>query len=203
MATSLPTIDSLTTALLLVDLQRTVVALPTAPLSAEEVVANARLLADSFHRKKAQVILVRVVASPDGKDRLRPETDKIVVARAEKLPEDWAEIVPELAPRDGDVVIDKRQWGAFYGTDLDLQLRRRGITTIILGGIATNFGVESTARDAYERGYQLIFGLDAMTGLSAADHEFAVTRIFPAIGRVRTVSEIISALEGETNWRES
>ncbi len=92
------------------------------------------------------------------------------------------------------MVILKRQWGAFYGTDLNLQLRRRGLTVIVICGIATEFGVESTARDAYERGYEMIFAEDAMTGLSAESHANAVERIFPRLGRVHSTDEIIAAL---------
>ena len=55
----------------------------------------------------------------------------------------WSELADGLAAA-GDIVITKRQWGAFHGTELDLQLRRRGIRGIVLGGIATNFGVEFT-----------------------------------------------------------
>jgi nicotinamidase-related amidase len=88
----------------------------------------------------------------------------------------------------------KRQWGAFYGTDLDLQLRRRGLTSIVLCGIATEGGVESTARDAYERGYEMVFAADAMSGLNAESHANAVERIFPRIGWVRSTEQIIAAL---------
>ena len=106
--------------------------------------------------------------------------------------------MPELGPEGGDIVITKRQWGAFYGTELDLQLRRRGVTTIILGGISTDIGVESTARGAYERGYAQIFALDAMAARSAAGHAHAVGEILPRIGRVRSVDEIVAALGGRT-----
>ena len=86
------------------------------------------------------------------------------------------------------MVILKRQWGAFYGTDLDLQLRRRGLSTIVMCGIATEIGVESTARDAYERGYELVFASDAMTGSTAEGHANSIERIFPRMGRVRTTA---------------
>jgi nicotinamidase-related amidase len=108
---------------------------------------------------------------------------------------DRSEFLPELDRQPGDIVIFKRQWGAFYGTDLDLQLRRRGLATIVLCGIATEFGVESTARDAYERGYEQVFAGDAMTGRSAESHANAVERIFPRMGRVRRTEEIIAALQ--------
>jgi nicotinamidase-related amidase len=96
--------------------------------------------------------------------------------------------------RESDFVVTKRQWGAFYGTELDLQLRRRGMDTIVLCGIATDIGVESTARFAYEYGYQQILAEDAMTARSAEGHRHAVIEIFPRLGRVRTTAEIIAAL---------
>lgn len=93
--------------------------------------------------------------------------------------------------------------GAFYGTDLDLQLRRRGLKTIVLCGIATEFGVESTARDAYERGYEQVFAEDAMTGRSAESHANSVTHVFPRMGRVRSTAEIVAALGALRNGRTS
>jgi nicotinamidase-related amidase len=106
------------------------------------------------------------------------------------------EFIPELDRQPGDITIFKRQWGAFYGTDLDLQLRRRNLTAIVLCGIATEIGVESTARDAFERGYELIFASDAMTGTTPEGHANSIERIFPRIGRLRTTTQIISALQG-------
>ena len=190
---SLSQLNPETTALVLIDLQKGIIAMPTEPLSAKQVIGNAQKLMKAFHQAKAQVILVRVAGAPDGKDTLHPQADEPMM-RSGELPEDWAQIVSELALQKDDLVITKRQWGAFYGTELDLELRRRGIKTIVLGGIATNFGVESTARDAYERGYSLLFADDAMAARTQADHAFARTRIFPRIGRVRRSEEIIKAL---------
>jgi len=107
------------------------------------------------------------------------------------MPPDFAELVPELERAPSDIVITKHQWGAFYGTELDLQLRRRGIKTLVLGGISTNFGVESTARDAYERGYDQIFVEDAMAGLSQGAHEFAIKTIFPRIGKIVSTEAVV------------
>ena len=103
--------------------------------------------------------------------------------------------MPEAGFQPGDVLVTKRQWGAFYGTDLDLQLRRRGIRTLIMTGIATNFGVESTARDAQERGYELVFAEDAMSSLSGELHAFVIENIFPVMGRVRSTEDILTALK--------
>ncbi len=180
------------TALVLIDLQRGITAFPAAPHSTADVIAAAARLADAFRVAHAPVVLVHVALRPDGGDRLRVPVDEPAPPRPASP--DFAEIVPELGPKEGDLVVAKRQWGAFYGTDLDLQLRRRGIATIVLAGISTNYGVESTARDAYERGYALVFAEDAMSARGAADHEFALTRIFPRIGRVSTSTEVLAAL---------
>jgi len=120
-------------------------------------------------------------------------------SRSQPASPDWAEFVPELTPTPSDVVITKRQWGAFYGTELDLQLRRRKIDTIVLCGIATDFGVESTARFAYEYGYQQIFAEDAMASRSDEQHNAAVNFIFKRMGRVRKKGEILEALKGFSN----
>jgi nicotinamidase-related amidase len=159
-------LDPKTTALVLIDLQRGITALPTVPHATAAVIANAARLADAFRRAGALVVLVHVARSPDGGDRLRTQVDE--PQPTTQMPVDFAEIVAELGPKDGDIIVTKRQWGAFYGTDLDLQLRRRGMTAVVLGGIATNYGVESTARDAHERGYELILVEDAMSARSAA-----------------------------------
>ena len=106
----------------------------------------------------------------------------------------WDELAPELGADPGDILVTKHQWGAFYGTELDLQLRRRGVRTIVIGGISTNFGVESTARDAFERGYSLVFVEDAMAGVSPEAHAFACQTIFPRLGRVRDTQAVLSAL---------
>jgi nicotinamidase-related amidase len=136
---------------------------------------------------------VRVGFASDGKDMLRPQADEPMI-RSGKMPEDWSSLAPELKKQEHDLLITKRQWGAFYGTELDLELRRRGITTIVLCGIATNLAVESTARAAFERAYNLVFASDAIASFSEEEHNFPITRIFPRIGRVRKTEEIIASL---------
>jgi nicotinamidase-related amidase len=105
------------------------------------------------------------------------------------LPEGWTELADGLA-QPSDLRITKRQWGAFYGTELDLQLRRRGVTTVVIGGIATNIGVESTARAAHEHGYAVVLVEDATAARSADMHAFAFEYIFPLLGRVAKAREI-------------
>jgi nicotinamidase-related amidase len=181
------------TALVVIDLQKGIAAMPTVPHDAASVVRNAAKLAEACRNHGMPVFLVRVTPSTDMKDGLRPAADENPAMRGAMAP-DWGEIVPEMKPRGSDFVITKRQWGAFYGTELDLQLRRRSIDTIILCGISTDIGVESTARFAYEYGYTQIFAEDAVAARSAEGHRHAVKEIFPRIGKVRTTEEILAAL---------
>ena len=185
-------LDPKTTALVLIDLQKGIAGRDTAPHASSAVIANGIRLAERFRANKGTVILVRVAFAADGMDRLQTPTDSAFPAG--QMPPDWAEIVPEVGPKPGDLVITKRQWGAFYGTDLELHLRRRGIATIVIGGISTNFGVESTARDAWERNFAMVFAEDAMAAMDAAAHAFAVTNIFPRLGRVRSTADVLKAL---------
>jgi nicotinamidase-related amidase len=185
-------LDPRTTALVLIDLQQGIVARTTAPHISAEVVERSARIAERFRQAGSLVVLVRVGWSADEGDRLRPQVDEPVPAGP--APDGYSDLLPEVGPRQGDIVVTKRQWGAFYGTELDLQLRRRGVHTIVIGGIATNFGVESTARQAWERGYQLVFVEDAMAAISAAAHAFAIGTIFPRIGLVRSSTEVLTAL---------
>jgi nicotinamidase-related amidase len=187
-------LDPKTVALVLIDLQRGIVNRPGGPRPGAEVVQKAAQLADKFRAVGATVVLVNVAFHPDSRDRLDLPVDSPMLINPNTLPPDWTQLTPEIGPQPGDLLITKHQWGAFYGTELDLQLRRRGVRTIVLAGIATNFGVESTARDAYERGYHQIFVEDAMTSLSAEAHEFVVKTIFPRIGKIRATEAVLAAL---------
>ena len=181
------------TAVVVIDLQKGIVGFPGNPRSASSVIANSVALLDAARSVGAQPILVHVGRSSDDGDGLQVASDE-PMRMPGALPPDWSELIPELNRQPNDLVILKRQWGAFYGTDLELQLRRRGLSTIILCGIATAFGVESTARDAYERGFEQIFAEDAMTSRTTESHANAIANIFPRIGRVRSTAEIVAAL---------
>lgn len=187
-------LDKTKTALVVIDLQKGIASMPTQPYDSKSVIANAAQLAESFRKNSMPVFLVRVSTSADGKDRLNPIIDGENPWANRKMPADWSEIVPEMAQQGSDFIITKKQWGAFYGTELDLQLRRRGINTIVLCGIATSIGVESTARSAFEHGYQQIFVEDAMSSMSAEDHEHTIKAIFSRIGRMRKTEDVLAAL---------
>ncbi|MFL6073132.1 MAG: isochorismatase family protein [Mycobacteriales bacterium] len=168
-------VDRDTTALVLVDLQTRIVALETAPYTGEQVLANGIRLAEAFRAAGLPVFLVRA-------------------HRPQPVQPPHSEIAPALGPRPGDVVITKGTWGAFHRTDLDSELSARGIRTIVLGGLVTNFGVESTARAADEHGYALVFAEDAMAGRDAEMHAFSVQRILSLLGPVVSTDQILTGL---------
>lgn len=179
------------TALVAIDLQKGIMALQGKPYATQTVVERAGELVAAFRAAGAFVVLVNV-GSRDGKDMLRPISDQAMPRR--EMPADYMRLAPELQVQESDHLVTKHQWGAFYGTDLDLQLRRRGIDTIVLCGISTNIGVETTAREAFQYNYQQVFAEDAMTALSEEEHNHTVKYTFPRIGRVRRTEEIVSAL---------
>jgi nicotinamidase-related amidase len=182
-------LDPKRTALVLIDLQNGIASMPLAPRSGEEVVETANALAGRFREAGAPVVLVHVGWAADGADRPSRNVDRPTPVPPGGLPPEWMEFVPGLA-EEGDIRIHKRQWGAFTGTPLDLHLRRRGISTIVLAGIATNFGVESTARHAWELGYDIVIAEDATTSRSAELHEFAIANVLPQIARIRRSDEL-------------
>lgn len=185
-------IDPAKTALVVIDLQKGIVTMDTKPYSPDLIISNTNQLIDKFHRLNSPVFLVHVGPSDDNKDRLNPITDQNPNQTINR-PADWMDFAPELSKLPSDFIITKRQWGAFYGTELDLQLRRRGIDTIVLCGIATNIGVESTARFAYEYGYNQLIVEDACSTFSTELHNFAFTNIFPRISRIRSTNQIIDS----------
>jgi nicotinamidase-related amidase len=164
-------LDPARTALVLVDLMDRIVALPLEPHKGTDVLAAAETLADAFRSAGAPVVRVRVE---------RPGV-------TEQPP--GSGLVAGL-PRPGDVEVVKRTVGAFQGTGLDDELRGRGVTTVVFGGIATNLGVESTARAAADLGYDLVFVEDAMTALTRAEHEASVRLDFPRLGTVVRAAEV-------------
>jgi len=188
------TFDRRKTALVVIDLQKGITSMETKPYDTMAVISNAAKLAEAFRENKMPVFLVHVEFSKE--TALHPIADSVMPSRGE-VPQDWADMVPELGPKPSDVVITKRQWGAFYGTDLDLRLRRGGLDTIVLAGIATTYGVESTARFAYEYGYQQVFAEDAMSDRSAEAHQSSIEFVLKRIGRVRKTADILQALKTE------
>ncbi len=182
-------VPAASTALVLIDLQRGIVGRALAPRSGEAVVAGAKALAERFRAAAAPVVLVNVGFAPDFADAVGVPVDRPMQPPAGGFATDWMELVDGVA-MPSDLRVTKRQWGAFYGTELDLQLRRRGVTTIVLGGIATNMGVESTARAAHEHGYAVVIAEDVTTTMTDDIHRFAFDHVFPLLGRIGTADGI-------------
>ena len=174
------------TALLVIDLQKGIVSLPTAHPVAE-VLKRASALAYAFRRHALPVVLVNVAGGAPG----RAEQAR---NRAER-PAGGAELAPELNRQPQDHTVTKRTWGAFTATDLNEYLKNLGITQVVIAGVATSIGVESTARQAYELGFNVTLAIDAMTDMNADAHLNSVTRIFPRLGETATTQEIIDLLD--------
>lgn len=174
-----------TAALVAIDLQKGIVSMPTAhPVS--EIVARSAQLARAFRERGLPVVLVHVTGMAPG----RTDTG----FRNLSFPPDWAELVPELEQGADDLVISKQRWGAFIGTSLDEHLRQRGVTQIFLTGVATSIGVESTARSAYDAGYNVVLMADAMTDRDSDAHRYSVEKIFPRLGETDTTENVLRVL---------
>jgi nicotinamidase-related amidase/predicted MFS family arabinose efflux permease len=184
------------TALVLIDLQNGIMAAPGTPYTTAEVLARAVELAGAFHAHDLPVVLVRVTFADSGADAPPGRTEVRGRGGARTEGAGWDRIVTDLAGHPDDIIVTKRGWGAFHGTDLDLHLRRRGITQIVLAGISTSAGVESTARAAHEHGYHVTLATDAMTDLDADSHHHSISKIFPRLGETGATADITGLLAG-------
>lgn len=187
------TLHPKTTALVLIDVQKGTLGFPLTPHSAADLVATTAQLAKHCRDKGALLVYVQVKFGNDFADRPQGQTDTPMMLPAGGFPADWADYAPEVAATAPDLWITKRQWSAFHGTELDLQLRRRGITHIVLGGIATNFGVESTARDAWQNNYTVVVAEDACSSMPEL-HQFAIEKTLPRVSLLRSSTEVMVAL---------
>ena len=183
---ALTTIDP-TPALVVIDLQNGIVALPTAHPVADVIKRSANLAA-AFRRHGFPVVLVNVDGGAPGR------TDAAPRAGGDR-PADWTEVVADLDPQADDLRVTKRTWGAFHGTTLDAQLKARGVTQVVITGVSTSAGVESTARSAHEHGYHVVLATDAMTDTNADAHANSLERIFPRLGETATTAEVLAALD--------
>jgi nicotinamidase-related amidase len=180
----LTTLDA-TSALIVIDLQKGIVARQTAH-PASEIVDRSAQLARAFRERGLPVVLVNVTGSAPGRtDSARPKFSPTA---------DWAEFAPELQQHPSDHIVSKQRIGAFIGTDLDEYLRQRGVTQVFLTGIATTAGVESTARSAYDYGYNVVFVEDAMTDRDPDAHRHAIEKTFPRFGETETTDNVLKQL---------
>jgi len=174
------------TALIVIDLQKGIVSLPTAhPVS--EVVRRTQQLLSAFRRRDLTVVLVNVDRGAPGR------TERAFSTR--DFQADWTDLIPELDQQPGDIVVTKHTWGAFASTDLHERLTARGVTQVVVVGVATGTGVESTARQAYEGGFNVTLAIDAMTDMRPEAHAYSIANVFPRLGETGTTQDIIDLLE--------
>ncbi len=173
------------TALVVIDMQKGIVALPVAhPI--QPIIDNVAALAAAFRARGLPVVLVNVTGRAPGRTEASFNFSP---------PPYWAELIPELDRQPGDFTVTKVNVGAFYGTALECILRRGGVTQIVLAGVATGSGVEATARQAYDQGYNVVLVTDAMTDMDPEVHRHAVEKIFPRIGERAATAEIVAGLK--------
>jgi nicotinamidase-related amidase len=184
---ALTTLDP-NTALIVIDLQKGIAATPGMLHPMEDVVGNAAALVEAFHAHALPVVLVAVNGSAPGR------TEQHRGAPGER-PADYADLLPELNARPEDLRVTKQTPGAFARTGLEQMLKDRGVTQVVIAGVSTSNGAESTARQAYELGFHVTLAVDAMTDRSAENHDWSLTRIFPRIGESGATREIIELLE--------
>jgi nicotinamidase-related amidase len=183
-------LDPHKTALVLIDLQNATVGISTAPHPAAQVIANSAKLAEVFRGHGAPVVYIRV----DLNGFLELPVDQPVSLGLKPLPAVASEIAPSAGFQRGDMLLTKRHWGAFAGTDLEQQLKSRGVDTVVLTGISTNAGVESTARQGTGLGFGFVVVEDACSGQDGEQHRLAFEKIFPRLCRVRSTKEVLAAL---------
>lgn len=181
----LTTLDPVT-ALIVIDLQKGIVSLPTAHPT-RDVIAQTQQLLAAFRRHGLPVVLVNVDKGAPGR------TERAFSTR--DMPPDWTDLIAELDRQPGDITVTKRSWGAFATTDLDAQLKARGVTQVVVVGVATGSGVEATARQAYEGGYNVTLAIDAMTDMRAEAHAYSIANVFPRLGETGTTQDVIALLE--------
>lgn len=174
-----------TTALVLVDLQAGVVAMPLAH-PVEDVVARSKDLLRAFRGRGLPVVLVNVAGTPSGRTDLG--------VRTLDFADGWTELIPELDRQPADLLVTKHARSAFTRTGLADRLRDLGVTQVVVTGIATSGGVESTARDAHEQGFHVTLPVDAMTDSDRERHEHSVARIFPRIAETGSTQDVLDAL---------
>lgn len=191
-----PLFDPRRTAFISIDMQNGVASHDSFPNSADEVISRVSTIVDAARAGGGLVVYVRTSFLPDESDALHPKMDVARPARPTR-PQGWDQIVPQLQPLATEPVIVKRSFDAFYGSELDLELRRHGIDTIVIAGISTHFGVEGTARSAYNMGYDVIAVEDAMGAANLAGHEGSLKNVLPYIGRVRSVAEVVASFTAE------
>ncbi|MFI5061936.1 MAG: cysteine hydrolase family protein [Actinomycetales bacterium] len=186
-------------ALIVVDLQRGTLRNPTVH-PAEAIVANANRLIAAFRAQGLPVVLANVDGMPAGRTEVgggrREAAGGGAAGGSSAWPAEFAEFAPDLDWDSTDITVTRRAWSAFAGTRLHETLSAIGVTQVVIAGVATSFGIESTARQAYDLGYDVVVVTDAVTDLRAEAHDNSVTRIFPMLGQTGHAADIVDLLRG-------
>jgi nicotinamidase-related amidase len=183
------------TALIVIDLQKGIANREFLhPIVA--ILDRTRALLDAFRTQNLTVVLVNVDGRPPGRTEQGARSNPTFA-------EGWTDFLPALDQQPGDIVVTKRSWGAFATTDLEAQLRSRGVTQVVVTGLVTSGGVEATARQAYEQGFNVTLAVDAMTDMREEAHQFSIRNVFPRVGETGSTQEIISLLKRELPERGS
>ena len=189
------TLEKHTTALIIIDLQNGILDPEPVPFGHKQIVGQAASLGHAFAQVGSPIVLTTTDFAPGYADAPKGLADSPWELPKPALPADFATLVPEINALPAAVRVAKRQMSAFFGTELDLQLRRRGCGTVVICGVATNLGVEATARAAFDFNYNVVLASDACGSVAPGLHEFAMEKILPRIARVRQTSEILDAMQ--------
>lgn len=182
------------TAFVAIDMQKGIVNNGTlSPHTAQSILTNNDLLVRTLKRTAALKVLVNVDISTF--PYLSQQTD--MGGMTASVPPEFTDLLLKDSLKDTNnmLTITKYNPSAFFGTSLDLQLRRRGIETIILSGVATANGVYATALDAFQHGYHIVLAEDACSDRDKESHQLFIKKIFPKTARVRSTKQIIEAIQ--------
>ena len=172
-----------------------------------ETIGNTRRLLEVFRRCRREVVFTRHgTLLPDGRDMIarRRQRDADSVEQTE-TPTLWSkgnfehEVVSELAPLANELIIDKNASSAFNGTGIDQLLRNLGLETLIVTGMATDMCVETTARDAADRGYNVIVVEDATATFFAEHHRAALSAMARVYTQVWSTDQVLQSIQTEAN----
>jgi len=176
------------TALIVVDLQKGLAGLMQSDMF-DAVVERSSALTRAFRARGLPVVLVTVDGMAPGRTEQPPRFKGA-------FPPGFADVIGELDPQPDDIRVTKQTWGAFATTDLEARLKALGVTQVVVTGVATGTGVEATARQAYEAGFNVTLAIDAMADPRAEAHEHSIAQVFPRLGETGTADGILTLLKG-------
>jgi nicotinamidase-related amidase len=188
-------LDPSRTALLVMDYQPGILDRVEDP---DALAAKARAAIDTMREAGATIGYVRVAFTDE---ELEAMPDTAGMARVKAMPagsmhadSPATQVDERVAPQEGDIIVRKKRVGAFGTTDLDKQLRARGVDTLVLAGISTSGVLLSTVRDGHDRDYRLFVLADASADPQPGFHEFLTEQLFPRQGTVIDVADLEALL---------